>query len=98
MPIATPHLHPRSVAPADMGMNVGVLPVCVRQGCWDDPATKTECNCKGDRGCRRLDVVLSQFGAVRPLLCCPHVQRGRVPWAVGYVPRARPCPWCPCVA
>jgi hypothetical protein len=33
------------------------------KGCWDVDATKTTCNCKNDRGCRRLDIVLSQFGA-----------------------------------
>jgi hypothetical protein len=32
--------------------------------CWDDGSDKTTCNCAGDRGCRRLDVVLSQFAAV----------------------------------
>jgi alpha-galactosidase len=33
------------------------------KGCWDDSSTKTGCNCANDRGCRRLDVVLSQFAA-----------------------------------
>ena len=33
------------------------------KGCWDDDSSKTGCNCANDRGCRRLDVVLSQFGA-----------------------------------
>jgi alpha-galactosidase len=32
------------------------------KGCWDSDSTKTECDCTNDRGCRRLDVVLSQFG------------------------------------
>jgi len=36
------------------------------KGCWDNDATKVDCNCNNDRGCRRLDVVLSQFGAAEP--------------------------------
>ena len=41
-------------------------------GCWDkiayqpQLASKIGCNCMNDRGCRRLDVVLSQFGAADP--------------------------------
>ena len=34
--------------------------------CWDKDSTKTSCNCANDRGCRRLDIVLSQFGAADP--------------------------------
>jgi hypothetical protein len=34
--------------------------------CRDNDDTKVKCNCKNDRGCRRLDIVLSQ---VRPILC-----------------------------
>ena len=26
------------------------------KGCWDKNETKTNCNCKNDRGCRRLDL------------------------------------------
>ena len=36
------------------------------KGCWDKDETKTTCNCKNDGGCRRLDIVLSQFAPGDP--------------------------------
>jgi hypothetical protein len=33
------------------------------KGCWDDNSSKITCDCKNDRGCRRLDIVLSQQAA-----------------------------------
>jgi len=35
--------------------------------CWSS-GNKINCNCAGDRGCRRLDVILSQFAAADPTL------------------------------
>jgi hypothetical protein len=32
-------------------------------GCWDDGSSKVGCNCQNDRGCRRLDIILSQLAA-----------------------------------
>ena len=55
-------------------------------GCWDGPnATKINCNCDRDRGCRRIDIILSQMAAANltkhpELECCVEAVETRDFW------------------